>query len=106
LDFYREITSRYQSGDFVVVTYTPRADLLSDQSLETLQSLRDELLEVPGVQASLSILDVPLLYSPPVTLSEVTSGEEFRKLTTPGVDREQALEEFQTSPLYRDTLVS
>lgn len=106
LDFYREVTARYQSGDFLVVTYTPKVDLFSDESLATLEALRDELRAVDGVTGTLSILDVPLLYSPPLTLSEVTSMEEFRTLLTPGVDRQQAKREFQQSPLYRDTLVS
>lgn len=106
LDFYREVTARYQSGDFLVVTYTPKADLFSDESLATLQALRDELKTIDGVTSTLSILDVPLLYSPPLTLSEITSMEEFRTLLTPGVDREQAKREYQQSPLYRDTLVS
>ncbi|MGQ9425644.1 efflux RND transporter permease subunit [Gilvimarinus sp. F26214L] len=106
LDYNREITERYQSGDFLVITYTPENELFSDASLNTLRSLRDDLLEIEGITGSLSILDVPLLYSPPLTLSEITSMEEFRTLTTPGVDREQAMEEYQESPLYRDTLVS
>lgn len=106
LEFYREVTARYQSGDFLVVTYTPKVDLFSDESLATLEALRDELRGVEGVTGTLSILDVPLLYSPPLTLSEVTSMDEFRTLLTPGVDRQQAKREFQQSPLYRDTLVS
>lgn len=106
LNYYREITARYQTGDFLVVTYSPEADLMSEESLNTLKSLRDDLLQVDGVESALTILDVPLLYSPPLSLSEITSMEEFRTLTTPGVDEQQALEEFQESPLYRDTLVS
>lgn len=106
LNYYREITARYQTGDFLVITYTPKADLMSEESLDTLKSLRDDLLQVEGVESALSILDVPLLYSPPLSLSEITSMDEFRTLTTPGVDKQQALKEFQQSPLYRDTLVS
>lgn len=106
LNYARKITERYQAGDFLVVTYAPDADLLSDESLNTLQSLRDDLLEVQGVESALSILDVPLLYSPPVSLDEITSGEELPTLTSPGVDRQEALQEFLQSPLYRETLVS
>ncbi|MEX1033133.1 MAG: MMPL family transporter [Cellvibrionaceae bacterium] len=106
IDYNREITARYQSGDFLVITYSPQGELFADESLNTLQSLRDELLEVDGVESALSILDVPLLYSPLMSLSEITAVDEFRTLTTPGVDKEQAKQEFQQNPLYRDTLVS
>ncbi|MCW8195082.1 MMPL family transporter [Proteobacteria bacterium 005FR1] len=105
IDFNRKITERYQSGDFLVVTYTPEGELMSDESLNRLQKVRDDLKQVQGVESVLSILDVPLLYSPPVDLERVTSDEPLPSLTDPGVDRQQALEEFQTSPLYRDTLV-
>ncbi|WP_049723996.1 efflux RND transporter permease subunit [Gilvimarinus polysaccharolyticus] len=104
LDYLREINKRYQSGDFLVVTYTPKAPMLSDQSLQTLSALRDELAAVDGVSNINSILDVPLLYSPVRTLAE--QKESTRTLMTEGVDREQARQEFLTSPIYRDTLLS
>jgi uncharacterized protein len=106
LDYYREITSRYQTGDFLVVTYTPHADLFSDQALNTLQSLRNDLREVEGVASATTILDVPLLYSPPQSLPDIVAMDAPRTLMTPGVDREMARREFQQSPIYRDTLVS
>jgi len=104
LDYFREINKRYQSGDFLVVTYTPKAPMLSDESLATLQALRDELAAVEGVSSINSILDVPLLYSPMRSLAE--QKESTHTLMTPGVDRELARQEFLTSPIYRDTLLS
>lgn len=104
VDYFREIFSRYQSGDFLVITYTPKVDLFSDASLATLAQLRDELAGVEGVSAVQSLLDVPLLYSPVRTLSEIKASP--RTLLTPGVDREQAKSEFQNSPIYRDMILS
>ncbi len=43
VDYSREIYKRYQSGDFLVVTYRPHGELFADDSLATLQSLRAEL---------------------------------------------------------------
>src|SRR4051812_49797453 len=43
IDYFREISQRYQRGDFLVVTYTPKADMFSDESINTLKSLRDDL---------------------------------------------------------------
>lgn len=104
LDFFREVNQRYQSGDFLVVTYTPKAPMFSDQSLQTLQKLQDELAAVDGVSSINSILSVPLLYSPMRSLAE--QQKSTRTLLTPGVDKEQARQEFLTSPIYRDTLLS
>ncbi len=104
LDFFREINQRYRSNDFLVVTYNPEAPMFSDQSLETLQSLQEDLAEVQGITDINSILNVPLLYSPMRSLAE--QQESTRTLMTKGVDREQAKEEFLTSPIYRDMLLS
>jgi hypothetical protein len=104
IDYFREINKRYQRGDFLVVTFTPRADLFSDESLATMKQLRDELAQVEGVESVNSMIDVPLLYSPVRTLAE--QKESTRTLLTEGVDRAQAKEEFLTSPIYRDMLLS
>ncbi|MEQ8516821.1 MAG: RND family transporter, partial [Chromatocurvus sp.] len=106
LDFFREVGKRYSAEEFLVITWQPDAPLLSDASLQPLASMRDELRALSGVSSVTTILDVPLLESPPVGLSAVTSGEPLPTLGDPGVDREQALKEFTTSPLYANLLVS
>ena len=104
IDFYREISKRYQSGDILVLTYTPKTDMFSSESIKTLTQIRDELVKVEGVASVYSILDVPLLYSPMRPLAQVRDSP--RTLLTPGVDFTQAKQEFLTSPVYRDTLLS
>ncbi|MFC3114362.1 efflux RND transporter permease subunit [Cellvibrio fontiphilus] len=104
IDYLREISKRYQSGDFLVLTYTPKADIFSDESINTLKQLRDELANVDGVASVYSMIDVPLLYSPMRSLAE--QKESTLTLLTPGVDRAQVKQEFLTSPIYRDMLLS
>lgn len=104
IDYFREINKRYQGGDFLVVTYTPNADIFSDEALNTLKALRDELAQVQGVDNVNSMIDVPLLYSPMRSLAE--QKESTRTLLAEGVDRAQAKQEFLTSPIYRDMLLS
>jgi len=104
IDYFREITKRYQSGDFLVVTYQPHGELFSDSVINTLKSLRDELAGVEGVVSVNSLLDVPLLYSPIMALSEITS--DTRTLLDDDVDRGLAKKEFLNSPIYKDMLLS
>lgn len=106
LDFFREVGKRYSAEEFLVITWQPEAPLLSDASLKPLARLRDELRSLPGVSSVTTILDVPLLESPPVGLSAVTSGEPLPTLLDAGLDRDLALKEFTTSPLYSNLLVS
>lgn len=103
LDYFREIGKRYQSGDFLVITYTPNDDLFTDSTLSHLKQLRDELVALDGIDGANSILDVPLLYSPPVSLTQVAKG--VKTLLDDGVDYSLAKKEFLDSPIYKDMLL-
>ena len=106
LRYFRSIRDIYGSGDFLVITYTPIDDLLSPTSLTSLKALRDDLQELPRVSSVVTILDVPLLNSPQLSIAELTDSEEVRTLETPGVDKELARKEFLESPIYKNNLVS
>ncbi|MCX2983098.1 RND family transporter [Halieaceae bacterium IMCC14734] len=106
LQFFRDVAKEYESEEFLVITYRPGGDLLGDESLATIGGLRDELVQLDGVSSVLTILDVPLLQSPPVSLSDVTGSDGMPTLEDPGIDRELVREEFRTSPIYHQLLVS
>jgi uncharacterized protein len=106
LDFFREVSGEYSSQDFLLLTWQPQAPLLSDESLLPLRRMADELRELPGVSSVVTVWDVPLLESPPVSLSDITSGDPLPSLNDPGIDRELALQEFTTSPIYAELLAS
>ena len=106
LDYYREVSSRYASEDFLLITWQPPGGLLDDASLQPLQAMADELRALPGVSSVVTVWDVPLLESPPVSLSDITSPEPLPSLTQAEIDRELALQEFTSSPIYADLLAS
>ncbi len=104
LRYYRASREIYGSDDFLLITYAPFKDLLSSDVLDKLKSLRGELANLDGVESVVSILDVPLLYSPKVELAQLTT--DVQTLQAPGLDKELARKEFQESPIYRNNLVS
>lgn len=104
LKTYREMAQVYGSSDFLVMTYAPEADLFSDESLLNLQSLRQELQNVDGIDSITSILNVPLTQSPPMTLTELR--EQQRYLLDAQTNRQMAKKELQQSPIYKNLLVS
>jgi len=106
LKFYRQISAEYSSEEFLLITWQPRAPLLSDESLQPLRRMADELRELDGVSSVVTVWDVPLLESPPVTLSDISSPEPLPSLETRGIDRELVLKELTTSPIYADLLAS
>ena len=102
---YRESIQRYGSSDFLVVTYKPHdGDLFDDKSLQTLQEMNDVLRGIDGIGEVTSILDVPLLYSPKIQVEQLK--EAPRTLLQPDVDRDMVRQEFLTSPVYRDLVMS
>ncbi len=104
LRYYRYIQSSYGSDHNVVITYKPEKDLFSDESLSELRALRDSLLRMGSVESVVSILDVPLINSPPISLSEVK--EEVRRLEDPSTDISLAKKELLNSPLYKNLIIS
>ena len=104
LKFYRSIRARYGSDDFLVVTFSPYSDLFADETLARLRSLRDDLASIERVESVISLLDVPLVKSPPVTLSDLQ--KELVTLDSPRADTYLARVEFVKSPVYRNLLIS
>ena len=102
--YYRAIGARYASDDFLIIAYTPKADLFSPGSLSDLRELRNRLLEIPRVESVVSILDAPLIDSPRVSLGDLP--EAIRTLEDPDTDLQLARSEFLNSPLYRDLVIS
>lgn len=107
LAFFRETSDRYASAEFLVLTWQPKdnVSLLSPSSLDALAAMVDELRGLNGVADVTSVLDVPLLESPPLSLTDLSQAEQLPTLRDPTVSRELALEEFTTSPIYRNLLV-
>ncbi|MEJ2499813.1 MAG: MMPL family transporter [Campylobacterales bacterium] len=104
LAYTRLVAQRYRSPDFLVITYTPTGDLLAPETLENIRQLSDALAEIEGVESVTSILNVPLLQSPPKPVKELLKkipsiGEGDANLTL-------AREELKTNPLYASNLVS
>lgn len=104
LKYYRSIKARYGSDDFLIITYSPQKDLFSQDVLADIKKLRDQLVSLDRVEKVTSLLDVPLIESPPVTLSELSAG--IRTIETEDMDITAASKELLSSPLYKNLIVS
>lgn len=104
LVYTRMINERYKTSDFLVITYTPRAELLSSESLSDLRVLQKDLESLGFVSNVVSILDVPLFKSPPKPLKELI--KNIPTLQTNTTDKTLAKQEFLTNPIYKNNLVS
>jgi len=106
LKYYRQIRELYPADDFLFVTYSPLhgKDIMSDEIINDIKVLRDELKALPKIEEVVSLLDVPLIDSPRQSLGEIQ--KQIRTLETPGVDRELARKEFISSPIYSNLIMS
>ena len=104
LAFFREVSKRYAAEEFFIVAYQPKTYLFADETLEDLSQLVRDLEAIDGVSTVMSILDVPLLYSPRVSIGSLIAG--VKTLRDEGVDRDLVAEEFRHSPIYKQLLSS
>ncbi|MCP4063608.1 MAG: RND family transporter [Gammaproteobacteria bacterium] len=105
LEQYRQVNRRFTtSDDFLIVTYTPEDELFSEEGLARLGALRDELQGLEAVGSTNSILNVPLLHSPDLTLDTVDS--EIKTLDEHDVAPDTARQALLNNPLYPNLLIS
>ncbi|MGR3219190.1 MAG: efflux RND transporter permease subunit [Candidatus Anammoxibacter sp.] len=102
--YFREINKTYGTSRYLLMTYKPKGDLFSPDTLHSLGSLRDELKEIKRVASVITILDVPLLKNPPVPITELVSN--IKNLEHPDVDIQLAKDEISNSPIYQQLLIS
>ncbi len=105
LRIYREAQDRYHTQESLVVTFTPRDDLFSNETLDTLSTLRDRLATVESVDSVFSLLEVPLLTSSGISLGELT--ENVPTLATNrDIDLATVRDEISQSPVFGDLILS
>jgi len=104
LKYLREVNSKYGTKEFLVLTYTPKDDLLDTGTIENLTSLRNELKNLSWVNNVITVLDVPLLKNNDDPLSERI--KNFKTLSSENVDKERGFDEIINSPIYKEFVIS
>ncbi len=89
LKYLREITKRYNSKEFLVLTYTPNEDMVSENSINNLLSLKYKIQSLGWVDSVITILDIPLLNSTDKTLTERL--QNFSTLKSDGIDKNRGI---------------
>ncbi|XOV82216.1 MAG: RND family transporter [bacterium] len=102
---YEQMARTFGGDDFLFVTFRPESlQPVSPAALKVLDNLASELAAIEGVSSVFSILDAPLLKSPPMSLAELADG--FRTLRSDDVDFALAQEELVNSPFFRELLIT
>jgi len=104
LKYLREINSKYGSKDFLVLTFTPKSDLLTSETIENLTNLKNDLASLSWANNVITILDVPLLKNNDDPLTERI--KNFKTLSSENVDKQRGFEEIINSPIYKEFVIS
>jgi uncharacterized protein len=104
LEYLKEITNRYGSKEFLILTYTPNERMISESSINNLLSLKYKIQSLNWVHNVVTLLDVPLLDSSDAPLQDRL--KNFKTLKDEDVDKERGFTEILNSPVFRNFVIS
>jgi len=104
LAYLKEVSERYGSKEFLILTYTPNEGMVSDSSINNLLSLKYKIQSLNWVHSVITLLDIPLLNNSEAPLQERL--ESFKTLKDEDVDRDRGFKEILNSPVFRNFVIS
>ena len=104
LKYLNEVNKRYGSKEFLILTFTPKEDITSDNSVNNLLSLKYKIQSLNWVHNVITILDIPLLNIKDETLTEKL--QNFSTLKSEGINRTEGFDEILNSPVFRNFVIS
>lgn len=104
LEYYRKVKDKYGTDDYLFITFSPKQELFSKDSIRQLTELRDQIAALPDVETVISLIDAPIFDPETVSLGNIESDLYFVK--DADVDLEKAKKNILAIPLYVNLLIS
>ena len=104
LAYLKEVSERYGSREFLILTYTPNEGMVTDTSINNLLSLKYKIQSLNWVHSVVTLLDIPLLSNSDSPLQERL--ESFKTLKDEDVDKDRGFKEILNSPVFRNFVIS
>ena len=104
LKYLEEVTERYGSKEFLILTYTPKENMISEASINNLLSLKYKIQSLKWVHSVITLLDIPLLDNSDAPLQERL--QNFKTLKDEGINKERGFKEILSSPVFRNFVIS
>ena len=102
---YEEVVEVFGGDDFLFLTFEPNSlKPITPEALETLDAIVQDIRNVEGVKSVFSVLDAPLLKSPPVPIEDLI--DSIPTLQSPETDFALAQKELTESPFFRELLIT
>ena len=104
LKYLNEITERYGTRDFLVLTYSPQENMISSKSIQNLKNLKNKLESLNWIHSVITLLDIPLLNTTDTPLIERL--QNYTTLKSDKIDRKRGFEEILNSPVFKNFVIS
>ena len=104
LKYLQELSKRYGSKEFLILTYTPNEAMVSNTSINNLLSLKYKIQSLDWVHSVITLLDIPLLNNSDTSLQERL--QNFKTLKDEDVDKVRGFDEIISSPVFRNFVIS
>ena len=104
LEYLKEVTERYGSKEFLILTYSPNEGMVTESSINNLLSLKYKIQSLDWVHSVITLLDIPLLNNSEAPLQERL--ESFKTLKDEDVDKKRGFQEILNSPVFRNFVIS
>jgi len=104
LQYLKEVTERYGSRDFLILTHTPNEGMITNTAINNLLSLKYKIQSLDWVHSVITLLDIPLLNNSDTPLQERL--KNFKTLKDEGVNKEKGFKEILDSPIFRNYVIS
>ena len=104
LKYLKEITKRYGSKEFLVLTYSPNEGMVTESSINNLLSLKYKIQSLEWVDNVVTLLDIPLLNNSEAPLQDRL--KNFKTLKDENIDVARGFNEILNSPVFRNFIIS
>lgn len=104
LKYYREVHRHYGTDEYVIVGFKPNKAMLEPETIQFIEAISDQFKSINGISGVTALSNVPLLLQ--LKEDEKTGQTSFSNLLTTNVDVDKAKQEFTSSPIYVDNLIS
>ncbi len=101
---FREVINDYGSNDFLIVTFTDKNRILTDENLRIIKNFINEVKVFDWVDSVQSIFDVPLLEVNNQKLTDLVN--EILTIESEKIDLVDAERELVDSPIFKNLIIS
>ena len=102
--YLKEITERYGTNEFLILTYEPKKKITHSDSINELLNIKSDIQKFTWVKSVITILDIPLLENSDENITETL--KNYKTLKDKDIDKEKGFNEIKKSPVFKDFIIS